>query len=81
MAALNEKQLEVLKQFDDHRIVMQFTTGELVIAPGKDYRYAKVIDTTGQVYGYVEYMNTREHQRRSKQRTQPLKTSGADCQT
>jgi hypothetical protein len=81
LAALNEKQQEVFGQFKDHRVVMQFTTGELVIAPGTNYRYAKVIDTTGQVYGYMEYMDTRDHRRRAEQRTQPLKPCGADCET
>lgn len=81
MAALNEIQREIMEQFDRYRVVMQFTTGELVIAPGKDYRYAKVIDTAGQVYGYMEYMDTRNHRRRSEHRTQPLKTSPANSQT
>ena len=81
MAALNKLQQEILEQFDGYRVVMQFTTGELVIAPGNNYRCAKVIDTGGQVYGYLEYMSARDHRRRSEHRTQPPKTSPANSQT
>ena len=80
MTAPTDLQLEVLEKFDRYRVVMQFTTGELVIAPKGNYRYAKVIDTQGQVYGYVEYMSTRDHRRRSEHRTQPLKPCGCDTQ-
>lgn len=81
MAALNELQKKILEQYDSYRVVMQFTTGELMIAPGRNYRYAKVIDTAGQVYGYLEYMSTRDHRRRSEHSTQPPKNSPTNSQT
>lgn len=69
MAAPNDVQQSVLGKFAGYRVVLQFTTGELLIVPGDDYQLAKVIDTDGHVYGHLEYMSTREHRNRARHRS------------
>ena len=68
MPAPTAVQKAVLEKMQGYRVVLQLTTGEVVIVPGRDYRYAKVIDTDGQVYGYHDFMTTREHRRRTRTR-------------
>jgi hypothetical protein len=60
MSVPTQVQKNALDQLRDHRVLFQFTTGELTVAPGNEYQLAKVIDLDGQVHPYSWYMALRK---------------------
>lgn len=63
MATPTKFQRAALDKLRGYRVFLQFTTGELAVAPNGEYRFAKVIDTNGHVYAFNRYMATRSQGR------------------
>jgi hypothetical protein len=59
MATPTRSQEVALRKMRGYRVFLQFTTGEVAVAPGREYKFARVIDVNGHVYSYRRYMASR----------------------
>ena len=59
MAAPTKAQQIVLVKMRGYRVISQLTTGEVIVAPDREYQFSKVIDINGHVYSYNRFMSLR----------------------